>query len=82
MAIATFVTQYVLQVIQRNGNYEELIRILSMAKYYELYHCYICKTLFVTSENTHETMSSPIHEIKVLRNVFFRIIKKNTENVF
>ena len=27
IAIATFVTQYVLQVIQRNGNYEELVRI-------------------------------------------------------
>ena len=30
-AIATFITQYVLQVIQRNGNYEELVRIRSMA---------------------------------------------------
>ena len=32
-AIATFVTEYVLQVTQWNGNYEELVRIWSMATY-------------------------------------------------
>ena len=30
-AIATFVAEYILQVTQWNGNYEELVRIWSMA---------------------------------------------------
>ena len=32
-AIATFVTEYELQVIQRNGKYEELVRIWSITNY-------------------------------------------------